>query len=52
MDSDGTIWCLLSFKKDDAEKIPPEIFEYAKKHYENWITKTNNALLELSSQDS
>jgi len=52
IDSDGTIWCLLSFKKDDAKKIPPEIFEYAKKHYEDWVTKIDNALLELSSQDS
>jgi len=47
IDSNGTVWCLLSFKKDDAEKIPPEIFEYAKKHYEDRVTKIDNALLEI-----
>ena len=47
LDSGGTIWCLLSFKKDDAKKIPPEIFEYATKHYEVWVTRMDNALLEL-----
>ena len=51
IDSNGTVWCLLSFKKGDAKKIPPEIFEYAKKHYEDWVTKIDNALQELSSQD-
>jgi len=51
IDSNGTVWCLLSFKKDDVKKIPPEIFEYAKKHYEDWVTRIDNTLLELSSQD-
>jgi len=51
IDSNGTVWCLLSFKKDDAKKIPPEIFEYAKKHYDDWVTKIDNALPELSSQN-
>jgi hypothetical protein len=52
LDSGGTVWCLLSLKKDDAKKIPPEIFEYANKHYEDWVTRIDNALMELSSQDS
>jgi hypothetical protein len=51
IDSNGTVWCLLSFKKGDVQKIPPEIFEYAKKHYQDWVTRIDNALLELSSQD-
>jgi hypothetical protein len=52
IDSNGTVWCPLSFNKDNAKKIPPEFFEYAKKHYEDWVTRIDNALLELSSQEN
>jgi hypothetical protein len=51
IDSDGTIWYLLSFNKDNITKLPAEIFEYTKKHYENWVTHIDNALLELSPKD-